>query len=134
MTGPLQYYFNCLEEFVPARKTVKSTVSSAPQRRDFTVNEVLESAFMKLARIEASELGGDDVDAGTIEQPPVPVGGAKRRRRFSKNRTHQSKHRSCRGSCCTQKCHSLRISEEQQEAEILEILKGTDDSLKNNEK
>ena len=125
-TGPLQYSFNCLEEFVPARKTVKSTVSSAPQRRDFTMNEVLESAFTKLARIEASERGGDDVNAETTEQPPAPVGGAERRTRVSKSSTHQNKHRSCRGSCCIQKCLSPKISEEQWEAEILEVLKGTE--------
>ena len=54
------------------------------------------------------------------------MGGAERRRRFSKSSTHQNKHRSCRGSCCTQKCLSPKISEEQWEAEILEVLRGTE--------
>ena len=104
--GPPQYSFNCLEEFVPARKTFKSIVSGAPQRRDFTVNELLESAFTRLAHLEASESGGDVVGEETADQPPVPVVGEERSRR----------HRSCLGSCCTQRRLSLKTPDEQWEA------------------
>ena len=45
--------------------------------------EVFESAYAKLARLEAAEFCDDEVDAETAEPPPAPTGwrpGAKKRR------------------------------------------------------
>ena len=52
-------------DFMPAHRTVKQV--SAPPKKAFTVNEEIESAFTKLARIEAME----QCDEGQDDEPIV---------------------------------------------------------------
>ena len=42
-----------------------------PAPKGTTVNEIMESAFVKYARLEASQMNGDDVETEAVEPPPA---------------------------------------------------------------
>ena len=50
------------DDFVPAQRTVKRASATSPPKRAFTVNDEIESAFTKLARIEAMEQSDEGLD------------------------------------------------------------------------
>ena len=60
------------DDFVPAHRPVRRM--TAPQKKEFTINEEIESAFTKLARIEATEQCDDDLDEEPIaSRTPDPA-------------------------------------------------------------
>ena len=50
------------DEFLPAQRTVKRASATSSPKRAFTVNDEIESAFTKLARIEAMEQSDEGLD------------------------------------------------------------------------
>ena len=99
---PAKYAF-CLENedgFVPAHRLARKTTpwvqaAAKPTPKGATVNEVMESAFIKYARLEASRSAGQNEDVDAVERPPVPeVHRAKCRA------SQRLRSKVCRASCC----------------------------------
>ena len=71
--------------FIPAHRLARKTTpwaqaAAKPAPKGTTVNQIMESAFAKHARLEASRSNGDDVEVETVGPPLVPaVQRAKRR-------------------------------------------------------
>ena len=71
-----------------------------PVPKGATVNELIESAFMKLARLEAEASTGDEQEAEAVVPPPAPTGsrpGAESGGRSRRNTPRSKRCRSCFG-------------------------------------
>ena len=134
-------YTFCLESedgFVPAHRVARKTTplvqaATKPAPKATTVNEIMESAFVKHTRLEASRSNGDDVEVEAVGPPPVPAvqhqrggGGAQRRASQSVRRKLRPAAGRCTGHGGPMAAAEAARSAERLDAEVLGILKGTE--------
>ena len=97
-------YTLCLESeggFVPAHRLARKTTPWAQAAaklapRGTTVNELMESAFTKYARLKASQSVNENEDATAAEPPPMPEALRDQCRALRGLRSKM-----CRASCCS---------------------------------